>query len=716
MGWLACVASPAADVHHASRKDGASVFVGQRAISIHIDAGSGKSAPSEPISTPSRRLIVAAGAALRWADAGRDPPPCDDIKNFTTSALGLVAGRRSLQVCTSFVTAVLLFCSPLFLSLSPRADTLHSRPKSLTRQHRQSPSISPRGVQRFRRAGSQSPFNSLPVTFSFQDIHLLALKLLGTRERLSRNSPTRPLPASKSPSAFVAYGKSLKRVPETSYFGWLTRQSRHFFQRRRKSPDGTDTLFITTGIPVHRPPSYKNIILERRGKVADGSVNRNIASDLVMEALDGPNRQSGILSIINRDSLERINTDRSYTSISTMAATAVVSPASMYSNGPPPPYSGWSATTVHSTSGLVSPPESRRTSDNKTEPPPPIQTAQPHRQSLPSIHEALGPKPNPYASPVSASLPPAHNQLPYSQPQGPPIPRSYPPSDHAPYSTPVAPSQPRQASPPQPVHPHSNPFARPEPPPSSFPDAARHPSVANLQNPPPHNPYPGPRYEPPRYEQDPRAPERVVNGYPHHSHPPPQTGYAYNQPPSHVPAPHEPGYNQARFPSRDSRGLDDAWKGGEEDGSRISPFKQGLKRRYLVWDFENYLSSINVSSSALQNWSDHFHTITQEQQPRDPSGVPDRMPTLESCNEMLQHQDKIRLYLEKMRDMISQQHEHVAMMDQHMREHGGKGPGFYDDEMSMYGEDLKNQGYGGPESKKRRGVCAYEGLRRNNQV
>ncbi|KAF4621930.1 hypothetical protein G7Y89_g14416 [Cudoniella acicularis] len=83
-----------------------------------------------------------------------------------------------------------------------------------------------------------------------------------------------------------------------------------------------------------------------------------------------------------------------------------------------------------------------------------------------------------YLESVSASLPPAHSQLPYSQSQGPPIPRSYLPSDHAPYSTPVAPSQPRQASPPQPVHPRSNPFARPEPPPSSLPDAARYPSFS----------------------------------------------------------------------------------------------------------------------------------------------------------------------------------------------------------------------------------------------
>jgi len=80
------------------------------------------------------------------------------------------------------------------------------------------------------------------------------------------------------------------------------------------------------------------------------------------------------------------------------------------------------------------------------------------------------------------------------------------------------------------------------------------------------------------------------------------------------------------------------------------------------------------------------------------------MPTIETCNEMLQHQEKIRQDLEKLRDMISQQHEHVAMMDQRMRDHNGKGPGYYDDGISIYDDDMKSQGYGGPESKKRRGV------------
>jgi len=305
---------------------------------------------------------------------------------------------------------------------------------------------------------------------------------------------------------------------------------------------------------------------------------------------------SGILSIINRESLDRINTDRPYTSSAagaaaaapTMAATAVASPAaSMYSNGPPPPYSGWPAPSSHPASGLVSPPEPRRMSDNKTEPPP-IQNAQPHRQSLPSIHEALGPKPSgPYASPVSASLPPQQH-IPYSQSQT--TPQSYPPSDHVPYPTQVAPAQPRQPSPPHPVHPQSNPFQRPEPVSNSYPEGPRQSSLTSLQTAPaPHNPYAAvPRYEPPRFEQDPRALERPTNGYTHHPPPQPQGSYVYGPGPNHAPGTHTPAYNQPRYPPRDGREIEELYKGRGE----AERFKVGLKRNLEVWDFENYLSSV----------------------------------------------------------------------------------------------------------------------------
>ena len=68
-----------------------------------------------------------------------------------------------------------------------------------------------------------------------------------------------------------------------------------------------------------------------------------------------------------------------------MPAPPLASPTNIYS-GPPPPYS-YQSTTANLVSGLnayISPPESRRTSGDEKE------SAPPHHQSLPSIHEALG--------------------------------------------------------------------------------------------------------------------------------------------------------------------------------------------------------------------------------------------------------------------------------------------------------------------------------------
>ena len=65
--------------------------------------------------------------------------------------------------------------------------------------------------------------------------------------------------------------------------------------------------------------------------------------------------------------------------------------------------------------------------------------------------------------------------------------------------------------------------------------------------------------------------------------------------------------------------------------------------------------------------------------------IPDRMPTLDNCKEMIEHGEAIMVSLTRMKDMITQQEIH--MMDQRMREQGGKG-GEYDEDMAMYGDDI----------------------------
>ena len=107
----------------------------------------------------------------------------------------------------------------------------------------------------------------------------------------------------------------------------------------------------------------------------------------------------------------------------------------------------------------------------------------------------------------------------------------------------------------------------------------------------------------------------------------------------------------------------------------------------------------------LIDFSSYYHRIAQESQRSAPG--PERMPSMEECDNMLAHHNKIAYALQRIRDTVYEQ-QHV-LADQQAREHGGKNPGDYDmDDASMYGDDLKNQGYGGSDAKKRsRGVRIF---------
>jgi hypothetical protein len=111
----------------------------------------------------------------------------------------------------------------------------------------------------------------------------------------------------------------------------------------------------------------------------------------------------------------------------------------------------------------------------------------------------------------------------------------------------------------------------------------------------------------------------------------------------------------------------------------------------------NIGAQINIASTALQEWSAHYNAIAQEQQ-RNHNTLPDRMPSMDSVEEMMRHQVNICTALQRMQSIIHEQ----ATIDQRMREQGNR-PGEYEDEMGMYGDDMKNHGYTS-EGKKRRGV------------
>ena len=106
---------------------------------------------------------------------------------------------------------------------------------------------------------------------------------------------------------------------------------------------------------------------------------------------------------------------------------------------------------------------------------------------------------------------------------------------------------------------------------------------------------------------------------------------------------------------------------------------------------------IDKMSSVLQEWSRHFNQIASEQQ----GPIPDRMPPASQCQEMIDNAQRMMEALLRMKDVI---HDQEYASEQRKREYAGKQQGGYDDEMSICGDDMKNQGFGGLDGKKRRGV------------
>lgn len=92
------------------------------------------------------------------------------------------------------------------------------------------------------------------------------------------------------------------------------------------------------------------------------------------------------------------------------------------------------------------------------------------------------------------------------------------------------------------------------------------------------------------------------------------------------------------------------------------------------------------------------------------------MPDMITVKNMKRHQEKIFTCLEAMTRIINEAQEQSdrAMMEQQSQGHGGR-PGDYDDEMSMYGDDMKNNGFTS-EGKKRRGVSQSTPFRRTQKI
>ncbi|KAI9795988.1 MAG: hypothetical protein M1833_006564 [Piccolia ochrophora] len=397
-------------------------------------------------------------------------------------------------------------------------------------------------------------------------------------------------------------------------------------------------------------------------------------------------------------------------------SAALVSPT-MYS-GPPPPYS-YPATMASATpalTGLVSPPESRRTSGDDKEP-------QPHRQSLPSISEALGrEQPLGHALPTPTSAASHHSH--FVQPHSPstPIPRSHPPEQTRASHTqpPSIYNTPNQH--PSKLHQQSAP-AQPEPRRISLPSVLPHdpklPSlhaIRSVQSPtlssrPEQEPVKPPLASP-RYEQGPRSADSMTSSFSHGNY---QSQYPYPHQHS-APAPPvyqaPPNYSvHGSYPNR----FDGSEVGRVQEAQQVfkgfkgvngEKYGASVKRHLDYFDLEASLNEIADSSGRLNDFSREYKNRTRDI----PSTgfVPGSLPTLAECDEMIRHEGRIQDLLTRLRELlVSQQH---ALASQRAQERRFKASSDYEmEDSSPYQDDAKNAGLLGSEAKKRRGRAAPPG-------
>ncbi|KAF1946000.1 hypothetical protein EJ02DRAFT_337311 [Clathrospora elynae] len=423
------------------------------------------------------------------------------------------------------------------------------------------------------------------------------------------------------------------------------------------------------------------------------------------------------------------------------AAAVMPSPLHPYA-GPPHLHSNHQSSPASavpgSLAGLLSPPESRRTSGDEKESQRP--TA---RQSLPSIHEALGsepslsfpatvPPPSVLTSAPQQYLPPSATTSPSDQrtrnfsndlqhaSQGPSNPFSHPRSPFPGTPTP-------QAAPPPPppqLQPDSHPrppYSEPRPPYSTpqhnpkFP--ALHPLKITQASPPtaarPNVPYPS--YPPPSttsYESPtPHSAGPMNPHYPYSQYPPsyplsappataPNSAYppvssTYSAPPRYPPQPWQDNSEMARLEEK------------KINRSSLAPYGESVKRHLESFDLEASLNEMADGSGRITEFSNIYRQRAHENQRI--GMTPQSMPRLEDVDDMLKQSERIQISLQRMRDVVFNHHQASIVeppQDPRYRPMNG-----YDDNSSNYGDDTKGIGgfAGGDNKSRKRGRAAPPG-------
>ncbi|KAK0728656.1 hypothetical protein B0T26DRAFT_635990 [Lasiosphaeria miniovina] len=369
-----------------------------------------------------------------------------------------------------------------------------------------------------------------------------------------------------------------------------------------------------------------------------------------------------------------------------MATAALISPSGPYHSHHA--FSGYphSAPTT-SVPGMISPVDSRRTSDG---------SETPHRQSLPSISEVFsGAKQSSFASP-------APNQIAPTQSLPSPFGSSTP-------SRPFGDVGPDKNPSPRALHPTSG-YPRPEPL-AAFSDPSR-PVMSSRPVPPPLNTFSGPHPSPPVKMEQLEAEHRHTETSPYsagHQHPSSQPHSAHfsqsgRLPPGQLPLsayPVSPRHSGPSLPSPfESRS---SIYGEDADYAHVrgNEQKSSVDKNFESWGYDECMRTIATTARSLVGFSEGYMAAAREQHGSPP--IMSRLPTETELDVLIGNTLLISKKLENIRGMVQQN----RLMNERARENGGR-KAMDDDDVPMYGDGMK-QPYSITEVKKRRGRAAPPG-------
>ncbi|KAJ9632249.1 glutamate--cysteine ligase [Taxawa tesnikishii (nom. ined.)] len=401
--------------------------------------------------------------------------------------------------------------------------------------------------------------------------------------------------------------------------------------------------------------------------------------------MDSGNRQSYSLPPINHLSqldVDKIKQEADYQHRNTditpvgMATSAVTSPTYQYPSGPPPPYSQPAPSGIPQSH---TPPGSRRTSGEDKE-----QTKQQPKQSLPSIHEALGvEQPAPYTS--QPTCPPPMQTL--FHPAAPPSPS--PSSRRSREATP--PRDPTETRPPYSAsetqrHPQLHPLHTPrspvQPPSRTAPQPYSHaePSPIHERPPPPSGSMVPPSFP---YGYAPYPPQYT---YPPPPPPPSNLSGAVYQPSvsQQAPAAQPPLWKTEKPFSNSTPGIPVSG----------APYGESVKRHLDMFDFEAALNEVAENSAVMLDFSRQYGARLHQTQRSGP--LPGTLPAVQEIDDIMAKTRHTLDSLTRMREVLIAQQ---AAYFQQVQEQRFKAEDEHKRHESSAQDDGKIGGFAGAESK-----------------